>query len=447
MIVATSLPAIERDLGASLKTLEWTVNAATLTFAVLLLAGAALGDRFGRRRMFVAGIALLTAGSAAGALAPSAALLVGARAVQGLGGALIAPLSLTLLSAATPPARRGAVLGAWGAVAAAAAATGPVLGGILTDALSWHWVFWVNVPVGLVLIPLAARGLAESHGPHGRLDVAGIALSGAALLAIVWALIEAGAAGWGAPRVLLALAAGGLLLACFAAWELRAPAPMLPPRFFRKRVFGVASAICLTAYFGLLGALFVIAQLLQTGLGATPLQAGLGLIAMSAPMALTSPYAGALCDRIGPRRLLTFALALGALSLAGLGVAAAPGVTYLQLAPGLALVGVSAATLFAPIQATLLGAVAPAEQGQASGAATAQRELGGVLGVAVLGAVFAAHGGAGSSAAFLAGARPALFIAALALAAAMLLALALPGGSRRAASRPAPLPTARFAHE
>src|SRR3954470_9171538 len=185
LIVTSALPVIQRDLGAGVAALEWTVSAFTLTFAVLLLAGAALGDRFGRRRMFVVGLGLFTAGSAAAALAPSAGALVAARALQGLGGALITPLSLTLLMAATPPARRGAVLGVWGATAAVAAALGPVLGGVLTDALSWHWIFWVNVPIGVALIPLAHERLAESHGPDGRLDLPGLALSGAGLLSLV----------------------------------------------------------------------------------------------------------------------------------------------------------------------------------------------------------------------------------------------------------------------
>ncbi|HEY7076458.1 MAG TPA: MFS transporter [Solirubrobacteraceae bacterium] len=234
LIVVTALPDIQRDLGASLQALEWTVSAYTLTFTVLLLAGAALGDRFGRRRMFTAGRALFTAGSAAAALAPTAAALVAARALQGVGGSLIAPLSLTILSAATPAARRGAVLGAWGAVAAAAAATGPVVGGVLAGAASWHWIFWLNVPVGLALIPLARRGLDESHGPHGRLDLTGIALSGTALLMLVWGLVEAGRSGWSDPPVLSTLFAGIVGLAAFAAWERQAPAPMLPLRFFRR---------------------------------------------------------------------------------------------------------------------------------------------------------------------------------------------------------------------
>jgi EmrB/QacA subfamily drug resistance transporter len=414
LIVVSALPVIRRDLGASLSALEWTVSAFTLTFAVLLLAGAALGDRFGRRRMFVAGLGLFTAGSAAAALAPSAGVLVAARALQGLGGALIMPLSLTLLMAATPPARRGAVLGAWGASAAIAAALGPVLGGFLTDALSWHWIFWVNVPIGLALLPLASRRLAESRGPDRRLDLPGLALSGAGLLALVWALVEHDA------RALPPALAG---LAGFVVWERRSPAPMLPLRFFARRPFAVASATCLLAYFALFGSLFLIGQLLQVGHGATPAQAGLGLLPMSATMAVVAPVAGALSGRIGARRLMAAALGLSAASLVWL--AAAAGAAYPVLVPGLAAIGAGAACLFVPIQATLLGAVEPARQGQASGAAVAFRELGGVLGVAVLAAVFSAHGGVTSASAFVDGARPAFLVAAAVAGAAALLALGL----------------------
>jgi EmrB/QacA subfamily drug resistance transporter len=408
LIIVSALPVIQRDLGAGLTALEWTVNAFTLTFAVLLLAGAALGDRFGRRRTFVAGIALFTAGSAAAALAPSAGALVAARALQGVGGAVILPLSLTLLTAATPPERRGAVLGAWGAVAGVAAASGPVLGGVLSDALSWHWIFWMNVPVGLVLLPLAATRLDESHGPGGRLDLPGLALSGAGLLALVWALVE---------HESRALVPAAVALAGFVAWERRAPAPMLPLGFFRVRAFSVAALISLLAYAGLFGALFLLGQLLQAR-GATPVEAGFGLLPMSGAMVVVAPLAGRLCDQIGARPLLSGALALTAAALGWLALAG--GAAYPVLAPGFVAVGCGAACLFAPLQTTLLGAVAPARQGQAAGAGTALRELGGVLGVAVLASVFSAHGGTTD---FVAGFRPALAVAAGAAAAAAIVSL------------------------
>jgi EmrB/QacA subfamily drug resistance transporter len=401
LVVTAALPEIGRDIGGGPQALAWTVNAFTLTFSVLLLTGAALGDRFGRRRTFVAGLMLFTAGSAAAALAPSAAALIAARALQGAGGAVIMPLSLTLLVANTPAERRGTVLGAWGAVAAVAAAAGPVAGGAIAGALSWHWIFWLNVPVGLALIPLARRKLTESHGPHGELDGRGVALSAAALLALVLGVID------GLPAL---IAGGALGLLAFVAWERRAPAPMLPLRFFAARPFAVASAVSVLAYFGLFGALFLIGQLL----GPDPLSAGLHMLPMTAVMAVASPSAGMLCDRIGAKPLLIWALVACAAALAWIAGAAVPPM------PALLLLGTGAAFLFAPIQTTLLGAVRPAEHGQASGAAVALRELGGVLGVAVLTSVLAGHG------TLAAGARPALTVAAAALSVAALAALAVP---------------------
>jgi EmrB/QacA subfamily drug resistance transporter len=436
LIVTNALPIIRRDLHAGVGALEWTVNAFTLTFAVLLLTGAALGDRYGRRRVFTIGLALFTAGSAAAALSPSAITLIIARALQGAGGAILTPLSLTLLTAATPPARRGVVLGAWGAVAGIAAAAGPVVGGALSATLDWHWIFWLNVPIGVALIPLAHHKLAESHGPHQQLDLPGLALSGLGLLALVWGLVELGTPGWHNTRGIAAIGIAAPALAAFLAWERRAAAPMLPLAFFRTRAFATASATAALAYSGIFGTLFLLGQLLQTGLGASPLHAGIGLLAMTAAMVITAPIAGRLSDRVGPRPLITTALALAALAVAWIAANANPGVTYAQLAPALALFGIAAASLFAPIQTAQHGAVPPAHHGQAAGAATAIREFAGVLGVTTTASIFAAHGSAATSNQFLTGCRPALLVAALTITIAALPALALPR------HRPSPPPTA-----
>ena len=411
-VVGTALPAIRRDLGANLQALEWTVNAYTLSFAVLLLVGSALGDRFGRRRVLTVGIAIFTVASAACALAPTTGALIAARTVQGIGGALITPLSLTILTAATPPERRGRVLGTWAAVAIGAASFGPVVGGALTDALSWHWIFWLNVPVGIALIPLARRRLEETHGPRQPLDLVGIALSAVGLLALVWALIESGRTGWGDPPVDVATVAGVVVLTCFIVWERRARTAILPLHFFRSRAFAAAATASLLAYFSLFGAFFLVAQLLQIGIGATPLQAGAEMLALTGTSVLIAPVAGALCDRIGPRPLLAGSLTVEAGAAAWLAIVASPGVTFAAVAPGLVLAGLAGAGLFAPIQAALLAAVEPHEQGQASGVATVIREVAGILGLAVLAAVFAAHGSTRSPAEFLQGVRPALIVAA-----------------------------------
>src|SRR5215211_6857880 len=197
LVVTTALPVIRKDLDASLSGLEWTVNAYTLTFAVLLLTGAALGDRFGRRLMFSIGLGIFTAASAAAALAPSIGALDAARAIQGLGGAIVMPLTLTLLSAAVPKERRGLALGVWGGISGLAVAFGPLVGGAVVEGISWHWIFWLNVPIGLLLIPLAFSRLSESRGPSARLDLPGVVLASTGLFGIVWGLVRGNSVGWG----------------------------------------------------------------------------------------------------------------------------------------------------------------------------------------------------------------------------------------------------------
>jgi MFS family permease len=308
-----------------------------------------------------------------------------------------------------------------------------VLGGALTTAVSWHWIFWINVPIGLGLIPLARTRLEESFGPTRTLDPFGMLLSAVGLLACVWALVETASYGWGSSRVIEALAAGAVVLCCFVTWELRAPAPMLPMRFFAARTFSAAAAGSLLGYFSFIGSLFLLAQLLQIGLSATPVRAGLELLALTFAAVATAPAAGALCDRVGPRPLMVGALALESIGLAWLALVATSGVGYVELAPALVLLGIALASLFTPAQGALLAAVAAHEQGQASGAATVIRELGGVLGVAVLAGVFASAGSAGSAHAFLAGFRPAAATAAAVAAGGAVVALGLPR-----ARRPAP---------
>src|SRR6266581_5911604 len=255
LVVTTALPVIRKDLHASIGTLEWTINAYTLTFAVLLLTGAALGDRFGRRRMLVVGLAVFTLASAAAALAPSAGVLIAARAVQGVGGAIVTPLTLTILSAGVPANRRGAFIGAWSGIAGLAVAFGPLVGGAVVSGISWHWIFWLNVPIGLALIPLALTRLEESRGPTKSLDLPGLALASSGLFGIVWGLVRGNSQGWGSAEIVGALAAGAVVLALFVLWELRAEAPMLPMRFFRNRVFALTNVSSLFMFFGMFGSI------------------------------------------------------------------------------------------------------------------------------------------------------------------------------------------------
>jgi EmrB/QacA subfamily drug resistance transporter len=432
LVVSTALPAIRTDLGAQVADLEWTVNAYTLSFAVLLLTGGALGDRFGRRRMFTIGVTVFTAGSAAAALAPTIGTLVVARALQGVGGALFTPLTLTMLSAVTPPARRGAVLGAWGGIGGLGAALGPLAGGALAGSVGWRAIFWLNVPLGLVLVVLGRLRLAESYGPRRKLDLAGVVLGSAGLFGVVWAVIRVSAVGWGSTEVSLGLGGGVLLLVLFVHWEMRTPAPMLPMRFFGNRVFAIGALASLMMYSAMFGALFLIAQLLQVGLGATPLQAGLRMLPMAVMPMLLTPAGGVIADRIGVRPLMICGLAMEAIALGWLAVAVTPTVSYGLLVPPLMLAGTGSAAFFAPLASAMLSAVAAEEHGQASGAATAIRELAAASGVAVLGLVFAGHGGYASRADFVGGFVPAMWLAAGLAVVGILAAAALP----RAAARP-----------
>ncbi len=333
LVVTTALPVIRTDLGASIEDLEWTVNAYTLTFAVFLLTGAALGDRFGRRRLFVIGLGIFTAASVAAALAPSVEALIAARAVQGLGGAIVTPLTLTILSAAVPADKRAVALGAWSGIGGLAVAAGPLVGGAIVEGISWQWIFWLNVPIGLVLIPLAYFRLKETYGPASRLDLPGLALASTGLLGIVWGVVRGNAVGWSSPEIVGALAIGSLLTLAFVLWELRAPAPMLPMRFFRSRAFAAANAASLFMFFGMFGSIFLLAQFLQTVQGYGPFSAGLRILPWTLMPIFVAPIAGALSDRIGGRPLMATGLALQAVGLGWLATVSTPTVPYAELVP------------------------------------------------------------------------------------------------------------------
>jgi EmrB/QacA subfamily drug resistance transporter len=428
LVVTTALPVIRKDLDASLSGLEWTVNAYTLTFAVLLITGAALGDRFGRRRLFTIGLGIFTLASAAAALAPSIEVLIAARALQGLGGAIVTPLTLTILSAAVPAERRGLVLGAWGGISGLAVAIGPLVGGAVVQGISWQWIFWLNVPIGLALIPLAALRLRETRGPNDALDLPGVALASVGLFGIVWGLVRGNGVGWGSLEITGALAAGSIVLALFVLWELRAREPMLPLRFFRNRTFTAANGASFLMFFGMFGSIFLLAQFFQTVQGYSPLQAGLRVLPWTAMPIFVAPIAGALSDRIGGRPLMATGLAMQAAGLAWIGFVSTPTVPYSDLVIPFILSGVGMALYFAPVANVVLSSVRPEEEGQASGANNAIRELGGVFGVAVLASVFAHYGGYGTGQSFVDGLTPAIYVGAALVAAGALAAL---GISRR----------------
>ncbi|HEY1592571.1 MAG TPA: DHA2 family efflux MFS transporter permease subunit [Solirubrobacteraceae bacterium] len=436
LVVTTALPRIRVDLGASLSGLEWIVNAYTLSFAVLLLTGAALGDRFGRRRIMSIGLSIFTAASAVAALSPNTTVLIAARAVQGAGAALVLPLTLTILSEAFPAGRRGVALGIWSGVSGLGVALGPVVGGAVVSGISWHWIFWLNVPIGLVVIPLARMRLTESFGPNRHLDLPGVALASGGLLGVVYALVRANALGWTSPMVLGTAIAGAVLLAGFVAWELRTETPMLPMRFFRSRAFTATNGVSLAMYFGMFGVIFLLAQFFQTAQGYSPLGAGLRTLPWTAMPIFVAPLAGLLSDRIGSRPLMFAGLAMQATALAWLATELSPTLPYIEMVAPFALAGAGMALVFAPAANAVLGSVRPEEAGQASGATNAIREVGGVLGVAVLASVFSASGGYASPAAFVDGLIPAVAVAAIVLAVGAAIALAIPG-LRRGAPRSA----------
>jgi EmrB/QacA subfamily drug resistance transporter len=412
LVVTTALPVVRVDLGASLSSLEWTVNAYNVAFACLLLTGAALGDRFGRRRMFCIGLAMFTAASATAALSPSAGALVGARALQGMGAAIVTPLTLTLISEAFPAEKRGAVIGMWGGIVGLAVAMGPVVGGAVVDGLDWHWIFWLNVPIGLVLIPLSARKLSESFGPRPQLDVVGLALAGAGALGLTWGLVRANSAGWGSPEVLATLAAGAGLIGVFVSWERRTPSPMLPLQLFRSRGFSAGNAVSFFMYAGLFGALFLMSQFLQTALGLSPLAAGLRLLPWSLPPMIVAPIAGTLADRYGNRPFMALGLLLQAAGYCWVALIAEPGMGYAELGVALTIAGIGTSLCFPTVANLVMGSVPPQEAGVASGTNSALRELGGVFGVAFLASIFAHNGGYVSPEAFVDGFIPALWVAA-----------------------------------
>ena len=437
LVVTTALPSIREDLGASIEDLEWTVNAYTLSFAVLLITGAALGDRFGRKRVFTLGLGLFTLSSAAAALAPSIGALVTARALQGAGAAMVTPLTLTLLAEAFPAARRGVALGIWAGVSGLGVALGPFVGGAVVEGISWHWIFWLNVPTGLVLIPLAVQRLTESFGPAGKLDLPGLGLAATGLFGVTFGIVRASSLGWDSATVLISLVAGAALLVAFGVVERRVAAPMLPLHFFRSRGFSASNGVGFAMFFGVFGSIFLLSQYFQTARGYGPFQAGLRTLPWTGMPMLVAPIAGAFSDRIGSRPLMVAGLALQAVAIGWLSTLLALDTAYSSLIIPFVLGGTGMALVFAPQANAILAAVKPSEAGQASGAANAIRELGGVMGVAVLASVFSASGSYASPQAFVDGVSAALPVGAGVLAAGALVALLVPGRRPAVSSAPA----------
>jgi len=439
LVVVTALPAIHQSIGGAIGTLEWAVNGYGLTFAAGIITAAALGERLGRRRVYVAGLTVFTLASAACAVAPNASLLIAARAVQGLGAAAVTPLALTILAAAFPVERRGAVVGIFGGISGLAVAGGPLVGGAVTQGLDWHWIFWINVPFGvaaalgsMLFLPAGrtaraaraaravhASGAADASGASaagsGRawLDVPGVVLSagGGALLA--WGLVRVGGSGWGDPVGLAGVLGGLAVLAGFVAWERRAAAPMLPLRLFRKRTFAAANVTGFMSFGAIMSAAFLTAQYFQLGLGYSPLTAGLRMLPWTATPMIIAPVAGALADRIGTRPLLVTGLTLQAGGLAWVGLLASAGSAgYGQYVAPFVIAGVGISMAIPTVPTSALSAVAQADVGLASGVTNTMQRFGGAFGIALVSAVFAANGHLGTAASFTAGYRPGMLGAA-----------------------------------
>ena len=413
VVMATALPAVRTDLNASLSDLEWMLNAYNLVFACLMMTGAALGDRFGRRRMYILGLGVFTAASIAAALAGSAGALIAARTVQGVGAAAVLPLTLTLISDAFPVEKRSTAIGIWGGVTGLGVAAGPVVGGAIIEGISWQWIFWLNVPVGVLVMVLSAVLLRESHGPRPQLDIPGLVLVGGGLFALTWAPVRAPEIGWDSAEVIGAFIVGGILMGSFLAWERRTRFPMVPLAYFRSRGFTTANGVIFFQFISLIGSLFLIAQFFQVGLGYSPLEAGVRILVWMAMPMLVAPIAGALAEKFGNRPFMLFGLLLQGVGLGWLALVVEPGVGYGRLVAPLVVAGVGIAMCFPTTANAVVASVPANDAGVAAGANNALREVGGVFGVAILAAVFAANGSYASSAAFIDGFQAAMVVAAL----------------------------------
>jgi EmrB/QacA subfamily drug resistance transporter len=432
LVVSTALTTIRQDLHATVAELEWTVNAYNLTFAVLLLPAAAIGDRLGRRRVFAAGLTAFSLASAACALAPGAGALIAARAVQGAGAAFVLPLAIALVGAAFPPERRGAAMGAMQGLTGLSVASGPVIGGAVAQGIDWPWIFWVNVPIGLLAVPLVLARIPESVGDRRPIDLRGLALVTAGALGVVWGLVRGNDAGWGSAEVVASLLAGGALLAAFVMAQVASgDRALLPPRLLRSRTVAAGNAASFLMIAGLFSTVFFFAQFQQVALGQDPLGAGLRLLPWTATLFFVAPVAGKLVDRYGAKPFLVGGLAAQAAGLAWVALIADPSMAYISMVPPMMLAGCGVSMAIPAAMGAATASVDVADMGKAAGVNSMLRELGGVFGIAICVAVFAGAGGYASAQAFVDGFAPALATSAGLSVLGVAVALAMP--SRAAA--------------
>lgn len=433
LVTATALTSIQRSFGADLAELQWTSNAYNLAFAVLLPVGAALGDRFGRKRMFMIGLVAFALASIGCALSGSIEALIVARALQGAGAAMVMPMTLAIVSVAYPAEMRGKALGIFGAIMGLAPLSGPAIGGAISEGLHWTWIFWVNIPIVIVLIPLALARLEESHGPRSRIDIVGILLVGALSLAAAWGLMRGNEIGWTSTEVIASLAAAIVLIPCFIAWQRRARDPLIPPRLFRSQGFGGGLVAAFFLYGALYATLFFTTQFLQVAQGYGPLEAGLRMLPWTATLFFVAPVSGSLINRVGERVLVSTGLALNAVGLAWLGLAASVAMPLSTMAPALVVMGVGVSLAMPSLQSGILRNVQPADIGKASGSFSMSQFIGGVFGIALTACVFSAFGSYASPEAFAGGFRALIFAAAVMAGIGAVCGLALSAGVRRIA--------------
>lgn len=425
LVVVTALPRMQRDLHVGLSSLQWTVNAYGIAFAAGIVMAAALGDRFGRRRMFNGGLALFAVASAACAVAPNGLDLVLARTVQGLGAAVVLPLSLTILTTAFPPDKRGMIVGVYGGLAGLAVAMGPIVGGLITQGIDWQWIFWVNVPIGLVAVLLGVRLLPETYGVRERLDLTGVTLVTTGVVAVVWALTRAGDIGWTAAETVGTLVTGAVMMVAFLGWEQRTAAPMVPLRLFANREFAMGNIATYFLHGATFAAAFFITQEFQMARGYSPLAAGVRLLPFFGTPMIVAPVAGALSDRIGRRPVMVAGLALQALGFTWVAARGSLGTGWIELDLALLVAGIGVSMALPTVPTTVLDAVAAEEMGKAAGINYMIQRFGTVFALAIASAVFSAHGRLGTPATVTAGFRPAMWTCAGFALLALLAAVAL----------------------